>query len=50
MNIKTNLLEDYVNFVDTTTRQNKYFKIIIILFVVITSLFLFFVSFNYINE
>ena len=25
MNIKTNLLEDYVNFVDNTKKQNKYF-------------------------
>ena len=24
MNFKTNLLEDYVNFVDTTKKQNKY--------------------------
>ena len=38
MNIKTNLLEDYVNFVDTTTRQNTYVKIIIFFFVVIVSL------------
>ena len=29
MNIKTNLLEEYVNFVDTTLKQNKYFKITI---------------------
>ena len=27
MNIKTNLLEEYVNFVDNTKEQNKYFKI-----------------------
>ena len=27
MNIKTNLLEEYVNFVDNTKKQNKYFKI-----------------------
>ena len=50
MNIKTNLLEEYVNFVDSTKKQNKYFKIIIILFVVILCLFLFFVLFNYLNE
>ena len=25
MNIETNLLEEYVNFVDSTKRQNKYF-------------------------
>ena len=36
MNIKfTNLLEEYVNFVDNTKNQNKYFKIIIVLIVVI---------------
>ena len=28
MNIKTNLLEEYVNFVDVTKKQNKYFKIV----------------------
>ena len=33
MNIETNLLEDYVNFVDTTTKQNKCFTINIILFI-----------------
>ena len=31
---KTNLLEDYVNLVDLTKKQNKYFKKILILFVV----------------
>ena len=50
MNIETNLLEDYVNFVDLTKKQNKYFKKIIILFVVILSLFLFFVLFQYLNQ
>ena len=44
MNIKTNILEDYVNFVDTTKKQNKYFKVNVILIVVILCLF-FFVSF-----
>ena len=43
MNIKTNLLEEYVNFVDNTKKQNKYFKISIISFVIIVFLFLFFV-------
>ena len=41
MNIKTNLLEEYVNFVDTTKKQNKYFKIIMFLIVIIVFLFLF---------
>ena len=36
MNIKTNLIEKYVNFVDTTKKQNKNLWIcIIILFIVI---------------
>ena len=30
MNIKTNLLEEYVNFVDNTKKQNRYFKIIFV--------------------
>ena len=46
MNIKTNLPEEYVNFVDNKKKQNKYFEIIIILFVVIFCLFLFFVLFK----
>ena len=50
MNFETNLLEEYVNFVDNTKKQNKYFKIIIILFVVTLSFFLFFILFNYLNE
>ena len=47
MNIKTNLLKDYVNFVDNTRKQNKYFKINIILIGIIMFLFLFFVLFEY---
>ena len=43
MNIKTNLLEESINFVDNTKKQNKYFKIFLFLFVVIMFLFLFFV-------
>ena len=46
MNNKTKLLEDYVNFVDLTKKQNKYFQVNIILFVVILCLFLFFVFFS----
>ena len=42
MNIKTNLLEEYVTFVDNTKKQNKYFKKFIILIVLIMFLFLFF--------
>ena len=53
MSIKTNLLEDYVNFVDNTKKQNKYFKLIIFLIVIVVALFLFFVLFLFytlINE
>ena len=49
MNIKTNLLEEDVNFVDNARKQNRYFKIIILI-VVILCLFLFFVLFIYLNE
>ena len=42
MNNKTNLLGDYVKFVDITKKQNKYFKNFIILIVIIVFLFLFF--------
>ena len=47
MNIKTKLLEEYVNFVDNTKRQNKYFKIFIVLIAIIIFLFLCFVLFKY---
>ena len=47
MNMKTKLLEEYVNFVDNTKKQNKYFKIILI--VIIIFLFLFFLLFNYLK-
>ena len=49
MNIKTILPEEYVNFVASTKKQNKYFKIIIISFVII-SLFLIFLLIKYLNE
>ena len=45
MNIKTNLLDKYIDFLDNTRKQNKYFKVILILFVVILCLFLFLVFF-----
>ena len=50
MNIKTSSLEEYVNFVDTTKKQNKYFKIFIFLIAIIISLFLFFLLFKYLND
>ena len=46
MNIKTNLLEDYVNFVDNTKKQHKYFTIIIFLKAINMILF-FFLPFKY---
>ena len=50
MNIKTNLLEEYVNFVDSTKKQNKYFKIDLSFTTIILSLFLFFLLFRNLNE
>ena len=50
MNIKTNLLEEYVNFVDITKKQNKYFKIILFLIAMIVFLFLCFALFKYISN
>ena len=49
MNIETNLIEEYVNFVDNTKKQNKYFKIIMFFFVFIP-LFFIFVLFKYLIE
>ena len=40
MDIKTNLFEEYVNFVDITKKQNKHFKIILFLIAIIVFLFL----------
>ena len=48
MNIKTNLLENYVDFVDSTKKQNEYSKIFVIFLVVVVSFFI--VLFNYMNE
>ena len=49
MNIKTNLIEEYVNFVDNTKRQNKnlWLYIILLLFIVFIPIIL---LFKYINE
>ena len=46
MKNKTNLIEDYVNFVDTTKKQNRYFKIILSLIVIIKALFLIYLLFK----
>ena len=43
MNIKTNILEEYVNFVDNTEKQNKLSKRFLFLIAIIMFLFLFFV-------
>ena len=49
MNIKTNLLEEYVNFVDYTKKRNKKFRIYIIklvfILIILTNIFI-----VYINE
>ena len=50
MNFKTNLLEEYDNYVDVTKKQNKYFKIFEILNVIIMVLVLFFVLFKYLTK
>ena len=49
MNIKTNLLQEYVNFVDNTKKQKKYFKIFLFLIALFTFLFLFFRLFEYLK-
>ena len=46
LNIKTKLLQEYINFVDNTKEQNKNFKILITSFVVLLCLFLLFVLSN----
>ena len=49
MNIKTNLTEEYVNFVDNTKKQNKklWINIILLLFIVFILIIL---LFKFINE
>ena len=49
MNIKTNLIEEYVNFVDNTKKQNKnlWIYILLLLFIVFILIIL---LFKYINE
>ena len=46
MDIKTNPLEEYIDFVDNTKKQNKYFRIFSFLIVIIMFLFLCFVLYN----
>ena len=49
MNIKTNLIQEYVNFFDNTKKQNKnlWIYIILLLFIVFILIIL---LFKYINE
>ena len=49
MNIKTNLPEEYVNFVDNTKKQNKYFKIFLFLIAIFMFLILFFLLIQYLK-
>ena len=52
MNIKTNLIEEYVNFVDTTKKRNKnlWLYIIMLIFIVFILIIIIIFLFNYINE
>ena len=49
MNIKTNLIEEYVNFVDTKKKQNKFLwicrTILVILVIILTNI----KKFRYLN-
>ena len=47
MNIKTNLLEENINFVDNIKKQNKYFKIFIFSIGIIMFFFIFYVIIQY---
>ena len=50
MNIKTNLLEEYVNFVDITKKQNKNLWIFTIILVFIVIILTIRRVYKYINE
>ena len=50
MNIKTNLLEEYVNFVDNTKKQNNFLRICMILLVFIAIILTIIQIFRYLNE
>ena len=50
MNIKTNLIEEYVNFVDTTKRRYKKLRIFTIILVFILIILVIIRVFKYINE
>ena len=50
MKIKTNLLEEYVNFVDNTKKRNKKLWIYTIILVLIVFILTFIRVFRYLNE
>ena len=52
MNIKTELIEEYVNFVDTTIKRNKnlWLYIIMLIFIVFILIIIILFLFDYINE
>ena len=50
MNIKTNLIEEYVNFVDTTKRRYKKLWVFTIILVFILIILVIIRVFKYINE
>ena len=50
MNIKTNLIHEYVNFVDNTKKQNKNLWIYIIMLLFIVFILIILLLFKYINE
>ena len=50
MNNKTNLIEEYVNFVDTTKRRFKKLWIFTIILVFILNILVIILVFKYINE
>ena len=50
MNIKTNLLEDYVNFVDITKKRNKKLRICTIILVFMVIILTIIQVFRYLNE
>ena len=50
MNIKTNLIHEYVNFVDNTKKQNKNLWIYIIMLIFIVFILIILLLFKHINE
>ena len=50
MNIRTNLLEEYVNFADTTKKRNKKLWMCIIILELILIILIIIRVFRYINE